>query len=30
MEAITRGEMGALVEVGLSADFFEAYRRRVE
>ncbi|MDW8105731.1 MAG: Mu-like prophage major head subunit gpT family protein, partial [Armatimonadota bacterium] len=30
MPAITRGELGALLEAGLRADFFEAYRRQVE
>ncbi|MEJ5253559.1 MAG: Mu-like prophage major head subunit gpT family protein [Chthonomonadetes bacterium] len=30
MPAITRSEMGYLLEAGLRADFFEAYRRQVE
>ncbi len=30
MPAITRNEMGYLLEAGLRADFFEAYRRQVE
>lgn len=30
MPAITRGELGSLLEAGLRADFFEAYRRQVE
>lgn len=30
MPAITRGELGVLLEAGLRADFFEAYRRQVD
>lgn len=30
MPAITRGELGYLLEAGLRADFFEAYRRQLE